>query len=192
MATNQKAFRFYEDGSESGSVAIDTQDTNISEDNTGDSVVLLRILVEATGIAIDTEPDPDWRLQYRKNSGTWTNVTTSSSNVKGFASSSLTDGGATTNRLTGGTGTFIAGLVSEDGLADGSDPQAGQFTEYLFALTLIDADTVDTDTLDFRLLRDGSTLDTYTVTPRVTISKSGGGGGGNFPKKTRLLLVGVG
>lgn len=191
MATNQKAFRFYEDGTEAGSTAIDAQNTNISEDNTGDSVVLLRILVEATGIAIDTEPDPDWRLQYSKNSGTWTNVTTTSSNVKGFASSNLTDGGATTNRLTGGTGSFISGLISEDGLADGSDPQAGQYTEYLFALTLIDADTVNADTIDFRLLRDGSTLDTYTVTPRVTISKSGGGGP-NFPKKTRLLLVGVG
>lgn len=192
MATNQKAFRFYEDGTESGSTAIDAQNTSITRDVSSDSVVLLRLLVEATGIAIDTEPDPDWRLQYRKNGGTWTNVTTTSSDVKGYNSSNLTDGGATTNRLTGGTGSFLAGLISEDGLADGSDPQAGQFTEYLFALTVVSADTADADTLDFRLLRDGSTLDTYTVTPTITVSDGGGGGGANFPKKTRLLLVGVG
>lgn len=95
--------------------------------------------------------------------------------VNGYNSSSLTDGNATTNRLGSGTGSFVAGEISEDGLVDDLQITASNYTELLYSLT-IDSDAVaDADTLDFRVLRNGATTGmTYTVTPRITIEKSTG------------------
>ena len=60
--------------------------------------------------------------------------------------------------------------------------------QFLYSLRVLDADVVNFDTLDFRVLRDGSPVTTYTVTPRITVVKSGGGGSGSGS----LLLLGVG
>jgi hypothetical protein len=174
----QRAFRFYEDGSESGSTAVDTQDTNISRLTDSDSNLGLRLSIQETANSGGATTD-DWQLQYSKNSGAYTDVTTSSSNVKGYNSGSLTDAGATTNRASSditdpGTGSFAAGLISEDGLADNHQLTAANYTEHLFSLTVVAADTAAGDTLDFRLLYNGaSTYFTYTVTPRVTVTKTG-------------------
>lgn len=91
----------------------------------------------------------------------------------GFASGSLTDGNATTNRLGSGTGSFVAGEISEDGLVDNSQITASNFTEELYSLTLVAAELADADTLDFRVLRNGATTGiTYTVVPRITVEES--------------------
>jgi hypothetical protein len=102
-------------------------------------------------------------------------VTTTSKEVVPFNSASLTDGNATTNRLGSGTGSFVAGEISEDGLIDDLQITASNYTELLYSLT-IDSDAVaDNDTLDFRVLRNGSTTGmTYTVTPRITIEETAG------------------
>jgi hypothetical protein len=95
--------------------------------------------------------------------------------VVGFNSANLTDGGATTNLLGSGSGSFVAGKVSEDGLVDDHLLTASNYTEHLYSLT-VESDAVgDGDTLDFRVLRNGAPIDTYTVTPRITIVKSSGG-----------------
>lgn len=193
MAIIQDAFRFYEDGTESGSTAIAAQDTSINRTVAADSNLLLRLRIEST-TAMASVPPSVWRLQYSKNSGTWTNLTTSSSDVKAFNSSNLTDGGSTTERLTSGVTTWTAGLIAEDGeVGDvpgelGKNVTSGEYTEFLYTLTVLDADVANFDTLDFRVLRDGSVIDTYTVTPRITVVKSGGGGSGSGS----LLLLGVG
>jgi hypothetical protein len=194
MAIIQDAFRFYEDGTEAGSSAIAAQDTNISRDVSSNSNLLLRIRIESTELSAAFPPDV-WQLQYSKNSGAWTNVTTSSSNVRAFNSTNLTDDGATTERLTSGVTTWTSGFVSEDGvvgdfvLETGKNVSTNQYTEFLYSLTVIDADVLTSDTLDFRVLRNGSTITTYTVTPRITVTNSGSGGGSNT---SRLLLLGVG
>lgn len=97
---------------------------------------------------------------------------TTGSPVVPFASTNLTDSGATTNRLGSGTGSFVAGEVSEDGLVDDLQITASNYTELLYSLTLVSSALANNDTLDFRVLRNGAVLDTYTVTPRVTASKS--------------------
>ncbi len=98
---------------------------------------------------------------------------TSDNIVLGFNSGSLTDGNATTNRLGSGSGSFVAGEISEDGLVDNLQITASNYTELLYSLTIDSDSVVDNDTLDFRVLRNGATTGlTYTVTPRITIEES--------------------
>ena len=175
MATPvQQYFRFYEDGTESGSTAIAAQNTNITRDAASNSNLLLRISVtESDGVS--GAATDDWQLQYSLNGGSYTNITTSSSVVKGFDSTNLTDGGATTQRLSSNGVTWIAGKIAEDGLVDNHQLTSLNATEYLFTLTIISADVSHNNTIDFRLLLNGSDFTsfggTYAVTPTITISK---------------------
>lgn len=115
-------------------------------------------------------------------SGTWTADNTidclfivntaTASGVKPFASTNLTDGGATTNRLGAGTGSFVAGEISETGLITDHQLTASNFTEHVFSTTLVASVLANNDTLDFRVLKNGRTFG-YTATPRITIVKSG-------------------
>lgn len=173
FALTQHNFRFYEDGTEAGATAIDAEATNITRVVLSDNVVLLRVGLNETGSGnISGATTDDYQLQYSKNGGAFANVTGASSNVRGFASANLTDGGATTQQLTGGAGTF-AGKVSEDGLVDNHQVAGNGCAEFLYALTIVAADTADSDTLDFRVLLNGATTNvTYSVTPRVTVLKT--------------------
>ncbi len=120
--------------------------------------------------------------------GSWSSTTTdrvfyaytASVVVLGFNSASLTDGNATTNRLGSGTGSFVAGKISEDGLVDNLEITASNYTELLYSLTIESTAVANNDTLDFRVLRNGATTGmTYTVTPRITVN-TGGGGPANY------------
>lgn len=98
--------------------------------------------------------------------------------VVNFNSASLTDGNATTNRLGAGSGSFVAGEISEDGLVDNLRITASNYTELLYSLTIESTAVADADTLDFRVLRNGATTGmTYTVVPRITVDIPAGGGG---------------
>lgn len=91
------------------------------------------------------------------------------------SASALTDGAATTNRATNGisdpgAGVFVVGVQeANDGLIANHQLTGGDFTEHVWGLTLIAADLADADTLDFRLLLNGSPI-TATVTPRITVA----------------------
>jgi hypothetical protein len=168
-AFTQAAFGFYEDGTESGSTAIAAQDTNITRDVTpGNSNLQLRLRIQETNAASGAATD-DYRLQYSKNGAAYTNVTAATANVRGF-NSSMAEGDPTTTRLTGGTGAFLAGAVSEDGEAADHRITYSKHTEYLYTLTLMSADLANGNTLDFRVLRNGAVM-TYSVTPRITVAK---------------------
>lgn len=98
---------------------------------------------------------------------------TSSGAVTSYNSASLTDGNATTNRLGAGSGSFVAGEISEDGLVDDHQITVSSYTEHLYSLTLVSSALANNDTLDFRVLRNNAATGmTYTVTPRITASKS--------------------
>jgi hypothetical protein len=94
--------------------------------------------------------------------------------VQPYASANLTDAGATTNRLTGGSNSFVAGKISETGTVSDLEITSGNYTELLFSAKLVASLLANNDTLDFRVYRNGVALNTYTVTPRITVSKSGG------------------
>jgi len=82
----------------------------------------------------------------------------------------LTEGQATTNRLTGGTGTFVPGKVSELGHVQNIGWAANNFTEILYSVKLIAANLAGGDVLRFRVVRNDSTASmTYTVTPTVNL-----------------------
>jgi hypothetical protein len=170
----QSHFRFYSDGTESGSTALAVEDTNISlaVNGPGDSTVHLRVLINATNTAPGLATD-DYQLQVNKNSTSYADITGSSVNVKGFDSTNLTEGQATTNRAGGLTdiGTFAAGKVSEDGLVDDVLLNGSGCTELLYSLALPFADVASGDTLDFRVLVNGGTM-IYNVTPRITITQT--------------------
>lgn len=143
----------------------------------GNTKVHLRVRVQETGGLSGASTD-DYALQYRKNGGTWTNVTASSSDVQADTTSSLTDGGVTTNRATNGladgTGTFVAGEQEEaNGVIEDRQLTANNYTEHVWALLLIDADLADGDLLEFRVtLNAGSPGITNSVTPSITITKA--------------------
>jgi hypothetical protein len=164
------AYRHYADGTESGSTALANQSTSATIDvGSGNQVFGLRVRVQESGGGAGASTD-DWQLRASINGGTAFNVTTSSSGVRGFNSTNLTDGGATTNRLTGGSGSFIAGKVSEDGLLDDHELTANNHTEYLYSLELVAADLATNDSITFSVLYNGSSI-THNVTPTVSIQK---------------------
>lgn len=165
---SQTAYRWYEDGSEGGSAdAGVAQSTALTRYLDGNQNLGLRIRLQESGGAAGATTD-DYQLQYSKNGGAFTNVTTSSSNVKGVNSTNLTDAGTTTNRLGAGSGSFVAGEISEDGLVDDRQITASNYTELLYSLQLVAADLADNDVLTFRVLLNGATI-TYSVTPQVTV-----------------------
>lgn len=90
--------------------------------------------------------------------------------VIGYDSPNLTLATVTTNQLGAGTGSFVAGKVSEYGLVDDLGWSGSNYTEVLYPLTLKKADLTGGDTLRFRVLRNGATTYlTYSQTPTVTI-----------------------
>ena len=98
--------------------------------------------------------------------------------VIAYASANLTDGAATTNRLGAGSGSFVAGKVSEDGLVDDLGWTANNHTELLYSVTLKQADLANGDTLRFRVLRNGATTEmTYAQVPTLSVTEGAPAGG---------------
>ena len=164
----QFGHRFFEDGTETGSTgkAADDQNANISD--TVDENIAIRIGVQEVGGGTDGATTDDYQLQRSLNGGTWTDVTSSSSVVKGYTSANLTDAAATTQRMSAGSGTWIAGEISEtDGLLTDFQLPKSRFTELLFAITTVAADITTGDAIDFRVLRNGAVLDAYNIVPRL-------------------------
>lgn len=167
------AFRFYSDGTESGSSPKAAQDIDIELDATGDAQFHVRYRVQNQGAAAGLATD-DYALEVSKNSGGFAAVTAASSDVQSDTASGLTADGATTNRgtngITDGTGSFVAGEQEEtNGVIENHQLTASNFTEHVWACKLIDTDLGDGDTLDFRITLNGGTPGmTNTVTPRIS------------------------
>lgn len=150
-------------------------DTDITVDVTAGNVQQrLRISVENTGSGAGASA---FKIRVSKNGGAYADVTASSSNVKTFNTANFADGDDVTQLIT--TGTY----QSDNNAAEDS---TGAFTltaglaaatrfEAEIALEFVAADLANADTLDFRITQSDSTvLTTYTVTPRATITKTGG------------------
>lgn len=166
--TDLQRFRFYADGTEAGASALAAQNTNIQVDvSAANGVAVLRAGLQETGAEAQNGA---WLIEYSHNGGAWTQLTTSTPYVRGYNSSSLTDDGATTSRLTGGTGTFDAGAISEDGTSASTSLGASRHTEALFPMEIVKADVNDGDRIDFRV-KHGAATAVFTVVPRITVVK---------------------
>jgi len=171
-------FRFYEDGTESGSSPSANEDTNVTGRSVdSDSQIQLRYMVEETNSGSGASTD-DWALEYDKNSsGTWVPVTGSSAAVRADSGSSLSDGSLTTNRgtngLTDGSGSFVAGeQEAANGVIEDREITTNNFSESVWGLLLVSSDLANGDTLDFRMTYNGGTPGmTNNVTPRITVQK---------------------
>lgn len=175
FALTQWAYRWYEDGTESGATAIAAENTAPTRYTVANTVVVLRIGLQESGAgSVSGATTDDYQLQRSVAGGAFGNVTGASSGVRGFASASLTDAGTTTQLLSAGTGAFVAGEISESGLVTDRQITANNFTELLYALEIVAADVAEGNAITFRVLLNGATTNmTYTVTPTINITKAG-------------------
>ena len=95
--------------------------------------------------------------------------------VRGFNSSNLTEGAATTQRLSSGTGSFQAGRVAEDGDVENFKINPSVFTEMLYSVTVEKDFVATSDTIRFRVYRNGNAITVPTssgvpVYPTITVS----------------------
>ena len=130
----------------------------------------------------DGTAHPGSRAFSAPGSGVWTGSTASDVSfevytdalaepVYPYATSNLDNNATTTNRLTGGSGSFEPGDITEDGVANDFGWTQGNYTEFLFSLKLIAADfTLARDTLRFRVIRNGAVLDTYAQVPTIIVT----------------------
>jgi hypothetical protein len=169
ITLSQTAYGWFADGTENGSVQIAPTTTFLGHDVDSDFNCLLRVRIQESGGAAGATTD-DWQLQYNLGGAGWNNVTSSSSVVKGYDSASLTDAGTTTNRLGAGSGSFVAGEISESGLVTDRQITASNFTEMLYSLTVVAADVANGSSIEFRVLYNGATM-TYSVTPTLKVYK---------------------
>ena len=185
-APDADKFRFYEDDSDGGtseatSTPIAAEDTDLtSRDVNSDSDLHLRWNVQETGGLTGPFTNEQY-LWASVNSGTYFQITTSTSEVKADSGSELVNGADTTNRTTDGisdgTGSFFGGEQSELGIITGRFLQANDFNESVFSITLISADLSDADTIDFKLTENNApppdiSEEIQSIIPRITVSKS--------------------
>lgn len=183
-------FRIYsDDDGEAASTPLANEDTNYTVDISGGNVLIqYRVMVEETGGDTSGATTDDYSLETSKNSGSYEKIFNTATHglVPTDASSNLTDGASTTNRatngLTDGAGSFVAGEQGTNGTADlnVTDRQltAGNFTEHVYAFTVVAASVSEGDTFDFRIaLNAGAPGMTNNVTGRITISSNPAGNG---------------
>lgn len=130
----------------------------------------IRLVLENTG---GVEEANQFNLYVSKNSGAYANITTSSSNVQ---AKDVVGGGSirfeTSNYLlTAGAGHPLPGWYSATNQLN-RDIAGNEYVEYDIGLTIVDADVAHADTLDFRVYYNGSALDQYDHTPRISVVKA--------------------
>lgn len=187
MATyDQRSFRGRnDDGNETTATWKAAINTNWSQ--ALDTKFRVRFEIQETSGTAGPDPSPLWRLQYRKNGGSWTNVTGTSTNVRSTSSSGgVSDGTRTTNQLANGTGTFRQGEV------DASNGRVGGFSgglytgndhsEEEFVITLRSADLSTSDLIELRIAHESgpTAIDSYTAIPRINDSTEEHSGSGTI------------
>lgn len=166
----QQAFRIRNDnGSETTATWVANQNTNATLNV--DTNYRIRFQVQENGGESEVQL---FQLQYNLNSAGYNNVDGASSVVRASASANFADGDNTTQQLTGGSGTFTAGEMDEnDGTGTQITVPASGYTEWEYCFQVRSADVANNDTVQLRVIRGpGSLLDTYTVTPAITVSEA--------------------
>jgi hypothetical protein len=165
LALTQSHYRFgVNEGTESTHGWYAPEDTNPAPGAIPvDTTFLLRFTLQCDATA---QNNVDAEFQYRKNGGGWTQITTTSSNVKAVTPVCWANAANTTKRLSG-TGTFESSSqgCTTDGIAGGAqfDIVSIGNGETECALQLVGADLAPGDLIEFRLTRDGGLLiDFYT------------------------------
>lgn len=166
-------FRFRDGGTDtvdSTPTWLAGEDTNVNIDvSSGNIKLRLRFAVQETGGADDSAAPYTIRSSIDAYAA---GLTTSSTGIRCADVSSSADNTAiNTSRLTG-SGTFVTGQYDETGSSANITLLASRYTEVEFGLELVAADLTDGQIIDLRCYRSASPLDSYAVTPRITVSKN--------------------
>ncbi len=159
---------------------INAQDTNFTANCFfGNNYTFrIRFLIQAAGSGASSANN--FPLLYSYNTGTYVSAKTPVTVVGPNTSiSSDTEGTAiAVSRLTGGTGSFSSGKYSVSANVLTLTLGVSNNTEVEYGITIFSGAVANGATIDFKVHRGtGPTLlTTYTVTPRVTISKELGVG----------------
>lgn len=166
-----RAYQWYADGTETGAAALAAENASHGLVVSGNTAIVLRYGVQESGAGTASGlTTDDYQLQHNLNGAGFVDTTAASTVAQGFTSANLTDADPTTQRLSAGTGSFVAGEISEtDGLLTDWQLTANNYSELLYAIQIIDADTAVGDSITFRVRRNGGVFNTYSVTPTMTI-----------------------
>jgi hypothetical protein len=170
-------YAFGDDDNNEATHSLDAENTNRASQS-GDVTFMLRFQVEETaggteaqGFALFSEKNGD-------GTGTFNEVTTGSTDGLQIANDtqSRADDEATTERLTGGSGTFTAGKYDDGQVQQGTTAVTldTNYTDLEFAIRIDSGAAVDGDYWKFQVkFADGTDLDGYPVAgnlPQVTAS----------------------
>jgi hypothetical protein len=166
---DQKCFRWYADDH-----VLGVGENPLAGENVDPSVAAgvnyrLRIEVANTG----TSGNVAARLEFKEGSGAWTALGASGATRVFYSDSTyFSDGAATSDSLLTANGTYSAGQAKDAGATASSLSLAsGHYGEWVWNIRF--AATAAGKTYQFRVTDAGSPLDSYTVTPQVTVPSSG-------------------
>jgi hypothetical protein len=162
------AFQGYaDDGAEGSATTKGAVNADWTQD--WDENFRARIVVQESAGGAANNVTLQW--QYRKNGGTWTNITTTTSNVKAVSSSYFSNLDDTTQQI--GSGTFI---TDNDGFCDtGSCGGTADFLgndelETEINLQIVSTDVSDGDTIELRVEAGTGYTHTDTQIPSITVN----------------------
>lgn len=166
-------FRFgNDDGTEAAHTFKANEDVSITLNCDTNQTFILRIMEQETGATAASNTDATF--EYNKNGAGWVAITTTSSVIKAFNTTALTDAGNCTKRLTG-TGTFetTGAGQTEDGTSGGTanDIVASGCSETALGAQVVAADVANADVIQFRITSPDWTV-TMDVVPQITVTKS--------------------
>ena len=165
--------RILDDGNEAGSTISEESDADGGwTQDTGEVFRVRFEMVETSGNNANTRT---YQLEYNHEGGGWNTVgagTPIQSAVSAETSRTITDGEATSDRLTGSAGVFGAGQYAEDGLTGAFTIQANRHTDVEYCVTIDAAQVADADTIALRVIMSGAqSTPTYGATPTMTVHK---------------------
>jgi len=161
-----------DDGDEAGSTFA--QEESIDGGWTHDTGLVGRVRFEMVETAGEDANGRTYALHFNHELAGFTAVT--GSTALQFASSietswTITDGDATTDRITGDAGAFIVGSYSEDAVASSSNVGGTEHNEVEFAYVIDFAQVAQDDEIALRVIMSGAQgTPTYGATPTITVN----------------------
>jgi len=172
---DQKHFRIFDDdGDINSGTPLANEDANYYNiDSLKNIRIRLEVANTGTGAGNITR-----RLEFKEDTGAWTQITTNSNNVRLSLSPNFDDGDATTSRLTA-TGTFMAGQGKESG----SDTTQISLTNAYYVedeWCIKFQAAAEGHSYQFRVTNAGSALSVYTITPTIIPAAYADAGGYHY------------
>lgn len=131
-----------------------------------------RVRITVAETAGGAENNKSFKFQAKLNTGSWFDVTTSSTIVKAVATSGFADGDDTTQQISSGTYITDNDGCCEDGVISGVADFVSNRAEYELSCQIVGTDVADNDTVYIQMVAtSGEAITTYSNTPSMTVDK---------------------